>query len=148
MGTYKYDGLLPDRSEERREFNWEQAIGSNPRSVTNNKWSELFRQHPEFFRIDDNGKAYLVWRRARERVWDTESRKELTISELDGLSEQQKDNRLSRKPLEPGETTKLIEIAVNMHSQAIARRQELRWWVPLLMGVVGVLIGVLFKSGK
>jgi hypothetical protein len=151
MGTYQNDGLLPDGPEsgrpEEKRFSWEQAIGSKPQSVT--KWSELFRQHPEFFRIDEmegKMKAYLVWRRARERLWDTQSRKELTESEVVGMSQAEQDKRLSRKPLELGETTQLIAIAVNMQNQAIARRQELRWWIPVFGAVAGALIATLFKS--
>jgi hypothetical protein len=136
MGTYEFDSRLPDK--------WEETIGSRPKSTAGG-WSDVFAEHPEFFRVGQDNKVSLVWRRARDRLWDTETRKEVTQEELNKWAAEQKEKRLSREPLKPEETTKLVEIANIMQTQAIARRAELRWWVPVLVGVVGVLIGALIK---
>ena len=108
-------------------------------------WSLVFEEHPEFFRISE-GKVSLVWRRARDRVYDTTSGKEVAQDEIDRWSEEERNKRLSRAPLTAEQTTALIEVAIKMQTQAIARRQELRWWVPVIVGALGVLVGALLKS--
>ena len=52
-----------------------------------------------------------------------------------------KEKQITRKPLKAEETTALIEIANQMQTQAIARRAELRWWVPVVFGLIGILVG-------
>jgi len=140
MATYKYDNNLPEE--------WKNAIGSSPKSATS--WSDVFNEHSSFFRTDENGKVSLVWRRSRQWSWDNESGAILTKKELDRLSEDEKKKRIAREPLTPDQTAKLIEIAINMQTQEIARRAELRWWIPVLAGLVGVVLGVLLKrsTGK
>ncbi len=141
MGTYKFDSMPTE--------NWQEYIGEQPKSAKS--WSDLFTQHPEFFRFTGKDMAgqdkwSLVWRRARPRVWDTETGAAIAQEELKGWPQEKKEARLSRQPLEPEDATKLAEMAVNMQTQEIARREELRWWVPVLVGVICVFIGARLKS--
>lgn len=134
MGTYKFASREVD--------NWSESIGRGPLSAKS--WREVFEQHPEFFRIRDDFIS-LVWRRASERLYDTATGKEITRAEAEGLSEEAR-GQLSRAPLTPEQVTSLIEVAIKLQTQAISRRQELRWWVPVLVGAIGVAIGALLKS--
>jgi len=134
MGTYKFASREVDK--------WSESLGRGPLSAKN--WREVFEQHPEFFRIRDE-LVSLVWRRASERLYDTVAGKEITKAEADALSDADKQ-KLSRAPLSPEQVTSLIEVAIKLQTQAISRRQELRWWVPVLVGAIGVAIGALLKS--
>ncbi len=135
MGTQEFDSHTAEK--------WAEYIGVPPKSAP--LWSGIFLEHPEFFRTSEENKVSLVWRRARNRVWDTKTRKEISQEELKNWSVDEIQNRLSREPLSAEETTKLIEIAINLQTQSIARREELRWFVPFLVGIVGLFIGKIFK---
>ena len=134
MSTFKFAN--------REVAKWEDSIGRIPKSSAT--WLTIFEDHPEFFRVSE-GSVSLVWRRAYERVYDTVSGKELSPQEIQALHENARYD-LSRAPLTPEQTTALIEVAIKLQNQAIARRQELRWWVPVIVGCLGVLIGALLKS--
>jgi hypothetical protein len=118
MSTFKFSN--------RDIAKWEETIGRAPKSSPS--WLSIFEHHPEFFRVTD-GKVSLIWRRAYERVYDTVLGKELSSEQIQGLSEKARED-LSRRPLSSEQTTALIEVAIKLQTQAIARRQELRWWVP------------------
>ena len=134
MSTFKFAN--------RDVTKWENSIGRTPKSSTT--WLTIFEDHPEFFRVSE-GSVSLVWRRAYERVYDTVSGKELSPQEIRALQDKARDE-LSRAPLSPEQTTALIEVAIKLQNQAIARRHELRWWVPVIVGSLGVLVGALLKS--
>jgi hypothetical protein len=134
MSTYKFANRTADK--------WENSIGRDPKSSA--AWLTIFEDHPEFFRVAD-GSVSLVWRRAYERVYDTVTGNELSAKEIQTLDDKQRSD-LSRAPLTPEQTTALIEVAIKLQNQAIARRQELRWWVPVIVGSLGILIGALLKS--
>ena len=139
MGTYKFDNMPPEI--------WRKHIGANPNSATS--WEEVFNEHTDFFRTeysekDKTNKVSLVWRRARNFSWDTKTQKEISQVELDDpilWPKDKKEKEITRKPLKAEETTALIEIANQMQTQAIARRAELRWWVPVVFGLIGILVG-------
>jgi len=142
MGKYKWDSSCADPCAYSKG-SWKEAIGNRP-PVSAKFWSTVFSEHPEFFRTSDDGKVSLVLRRAGER-YDTTTGKRITQDEFDRLPEEQKKT-VSRVPLLPDEITELIELAIKMQTQAIAVRQELRWWVPVVVGALGVLVGALLKS--
>lgn len=105
-------------------------------------WRTLFAQHPEFFRLDDNlTRVTLHLRAAKPQNYDPEHLRILTSAEADSLKRQ-----LSRTPLDPAEINTLITTAIQLHGQAVTYQQERRWFVALLFGLAGVLIGVIFKS--
>lgn len=58
----------------------------------------------------------------------------------------EKDEQIiSRKPLEPNETTTLIQTAINLHDSAIQAQQNKRWWIPVFTGIlsfIGVIAGL------
>lgn len=132
MGTYKYSG--------RKVESWAKILGEKPKSA--DTWLMVFNEHPEFFRagVDDAGFQTLALRRAQPRVYNTRTREEMTLEQLKAVP---RDNRshISRRPLSSEQILSLIDVAVKLHTQAIARRQELRWWVVMLIGLTSSFVG-------
>lgn len=148
MATWRYDKLEPD--------DWHKFIGKPPKSA--DSWKEVFDEHPEFFlflpppedKASENKvhKVSLAWRRAQELSVDPNTGQEIPEVELYDQKiwpEQRRKKVLLRRPLTAEQTTALIEIANNMQTQAIARRAELRWWIPMVFGLLGILVGGLLR---
>ena len=142
MGTEKFDGHKPE--------DWEKRIGSSPKSA--DSWFDIFKDHSEFFYTyldkDGNPKASLLWRRARNWSWDTKTQKEIDLIELETWPLEKKNNQITRKPLNSEEVMSLVELAFNMHATNLSRREEQRWWIPILFGFLGVIIGAMLKGEK
>ena len=51
-------------------------------------------------------------------------------------------DRISRRPLEPGELTSLIAVAVNLHERALDQQQANRWWIPVATAVLAFVGGL------
>lgn len=109
-------------------------------------WKHVFEQHPEFFRLDtEREKASLVWRRQHQKLFDVDKEEKITRDAYKQLSEEGK-GRISRTPLQSGEITPLINTAINLHSRALERKQDTRWWVSGAVGLAGVLIGATLRA--
>ena len=135
----------------RKVERWREGLGE-PISAVN--WSEIFKQHPEFFRLN-NGLATLRWRHAYDRIYapGAKPKRELSDEELAGMSQAQKDEQLTRKPLSAEQIQALVATAVDLHSRAIAHQEEGRWWVAhatqvaiAFAGLLGVLLGAVLKG--
>ena len=138
MGTYRFAS--------RRLEKWEKRLGRNPVSASD--WLTIFRQHPEFFTIQDNFVS-LVWRRSKERNYDTFERRLLSRSEAQAMAATEPEQdaiRLSRPPLDTAEISKLIDIAVSLHEREINHKQERRWWYAAVIAVAGLLAGVISRG--
>jgi hypothetical protein len=95
------------------------SIAADPVSAAS--WSELFMDHPEFFRQSERGQDYsLVLRRPRPKG---------------------EDGR--RPPLSSAELSMLIDTAIHLQKHALEIRRERRAWLPLVLSVVGILAGFL-----
>jgi hypothetical protein len=91
------------------------VIATDPKSAT--AWSEVFADHPEFFRQSEGGADYsLVLRRARPKAED----------------------RL-RPPLSSPELSMLIDTAIHLQKHALEIRRERRAWLPILLTAVGII---------
>lgn len=134
MATYKRYKL---------EFKeWAKRISGNESKAE--YWRKIFIDHPEFFRLNnDDKKSSLVWRRNKQRTYHVDLDKELTRAEVEKLSEDEKDNRLSRVPLSGAEITTLVSTAIDLHSRALEDKREQRWWYTPAIGIAGSLLGVL-----
>lgn len=131
LGTYKFYKL---------DFSgWAERISGTAKGGI--FWEKIFREHPEFFRINsDDGKASLVWRRQFPRNHNVDS-----DDQFDDPASAPAD-RISRRPLEPSELTALIGIAVSLHERALDQQQSSRWWISIataLLAFVGGLAGSL-----
>ena len=61
----------------------------------------VFKEHPEFFRIESEGHGSLVWRRQHQKLYDVD--KDVEISRADyGLLTTEQKQRVSRTPLLDG----------------------------------------------
>ena len=134
LGTYKFAS--------RRLDKWERRLGRKPVSAEN--WQTVFDQHPEFF-TKQGELVSLVWRRSRERNYDTFTKAILSRDEAIKLSElenESNEERLTRSPLNTTETSKLVDIAINLHEREIRHTQERRWWITAVISIVGLIISV------
>lgn len=106
-------------------------------------WEIIFKQHPEFFRINsEDNKASLVWRRSKQRTFQFDDNIELTRNEAKKLSEKEQNEKLSRYPLTGTEISALITTAIELHNRALENRKEDRWWYTPVVGIGGSLFGV------
>jgi hypothetical protein len=113
-------------------------------------WKSVFEEHPEFFRLDaPRARASLVWRRQYAKRFHVDQEKLLSHEAYDALTDTEK-KRVSRAALTPADIKTLIDTAINLHSRAIERQRESRWWMPLLSsavgGLIGAVLGVWFKK--
>ena len=130
MGTYRFYKLS--------FADWADRISGDVNEVE--KWEKVFIKHPEFFRIDQTKqKASLVWRRNHPKNYDVDNRKEISKNEFLVLSEEKKA-RISRTPLNNNDISMLIETAINMHSRALQLRQDVRWWIPIAIGLIAGIV--------
>ena len=103
-------------------------------------WTAVFREHPEFFRINDLNKASLRWRHAYDRTYNTKTRQKITIEEFEQLNENEQEI-YSRHPLTAEQIQSLMATAVELHGRAIAHSQERRWLTLALFTLLGVVLG-------
>ncbi len=155
-------GSYEKRTSRRLKF-WISLLGNDE-----NYWKKVFKEHPEFFRVndkteqldemnDDTDKAdtselwvSLRWRFAYQKIYDHNKKLELTEAQLNELTSEQK-KKLTRKPLTSEQIQSLISTAINLNEKAINDDLRKKWWRPLLTGVFvifGALIGLLSSHYK
>ena len=120
--------------ESQTADDWTRKIGAHPSA---GGWLHLCREHPEFFRVNDEKppKISLRWRHGLERTHRFTPRQPPDAKE-----------DLCRPPLEPGQIETLMRTAVEMHSRAVAAAQERRWIIPLLFALGGVVLGAVLQA--
>ncbi|MEX0730112.1 MAG: hypothetical protein WED00_10885 [Aquisalimonadaceae bacterium] len=131
LGTYRFAS--------RRIGKWEKRLGRTPISASD--WNTVFSQHPEFFTAQGD-MISLVWRRSRERNYDTFTRTLLSRKDAIELANQESEDnekRQSRPPLESSEVSKLVYIAISLHEREIRHAQERRWWITVVIALVGFI---------
>lgn len=102
-------------------------------------WEIVFKEHPEFFRLDaPKTKASLVVRRQHPKRYDVDREETITRDAFYGLSDAAK-SRVSRTPLSPIEISTLISTAIELHGHALARRREARWGWGVFIAVVSAV---------
>lgn len=113
-------------------------------------WETIFRQHPEFFRLDGRQKkASLVWRRQYPRRFHIVLEKILSKEEILALPEDDQDDKISRAPLTPSDINALIKVAIDLHSRALESKKDSRWWIPVAAAIgslLGAIGGAILKS--
>ena len=134
LGTYRF----ASRNIEK----WDKRLGRTPVSASD--WKTVFSQHPEFFTAQGDNIS-LVWRRSRERNYDTFERTLLSREDAIALAREESENnenRLSRPPLDTTEISMLVDIAVRLHEREISHTQERRWWVTAVVAILGLIVSV------
>ena len=120
LSTYKFY---------KRSFKkWADKIENTEQRASH--WQNVFEEHPELFRVGDHSKsadgkgASLVWRRSFRRRYHVDLDREISEKEYEVMSEKEKEERLSRKPLKNDHILALINTAIELHTRALAERQE------------------------
>ena len=136
MGTYKYYKL---------DFaGWADRITGDEKNAAH--WQQVFKEHPEFFRLDSERKrASLVWRRQHQKLFMVDTAEKISREEYLALSEQQK-KRISRTPLNSDELATLVKTAIDLHSRALEHKRDTRWWVAGVTALIGVALGGFVSS--
>ena len=101
--------------------------------ITDNKcrskyWQTVFDEHPEFFRRTKDGGYSLILRRAFPRRYHRKLRKLISEEEYAKLSDKDKDEYISRQPLDTEQMKLLLDSAVIMHAKALEVTRDWRWW--------------------
>lgn len=136
MGTYKFYKLDFSDWASRIEGDYEKTA----------HWQNVFKQHPEFFRLDRNRQhASLVWRRTYQKLYDVDNNELISRLRFNELSDEEK-NRISRSPLSNSDISTLVNTAINLHSSEISHKQDSRWWLGAALALLGVVIGLLADS--
>ena len=78
-------------------------------------------------------------------MWHGQTGEEITVEEFKAIP---KDKRahFSRRPLSTEQMLSLIDVAVKLHTQAAVRRQELRWWVSIVVTALSALVGAMIGA--
>lgn len=131
LGIYKFNKLTVEK--------WAERIGSDPVSAPD--WRTVFKEHPEFFRMGSTEKKVsLVWRRAYQKRFDVDTQEIVDRAEY-RLRDKQAKSRVTRAPLEDEQIATLVRTAIDLHDRAIAQKNESRWWIPIVVGFVGIVLG-------
>jgi hypothetical protein len=132
---------------------WTELISGSKEKKDEQRWQEVFNDHPEFFRrsVAHAGDYALVWRRALPRRSHYITKAIITSNEYDKLSEDEK-KYYSRPQVPESQIKTLMDLAVSLHQRAIDQARDWRWWVAPAVAAgssfIGALIGGLAKLGS
>ena len=144
MGTYRFAVRRLDR--------WERRLGRVPLSA--GSWRDVFEHHPEFFTVIrettaqqlNNPNVSLVWRRSKERNYDTYTHSVVTRETaiaIAGSDPEEEAKQLSRPPLDSSEISMLINLAIELHERELKHEQERRWWYAVMVAIAGLLVSLI-----
>ena len=126
---------------------WKDRIKSKPKSAES--WEQLFREHPEFFRVSDKEEnVCLILRRARSKSFNVDTEETISRDERKALTDEARE-RISRAPLSTTDLAVLLNAAIELHGRYIAHQAERRWFVSIfapLMGLLGVILGAVIGA--
>lgn len=135
LATYKWATRTPER--------WTESLG---KPLSAQSWLQIFQQHPEFFRVNDEGEITSRWRHGYDRNISVSQGRELSADELRTLTEDQKTDDLTRRPLDATQVEALLKTAIELHARGVAHAQEKRWLTPLLFALLGTVVGVVLQA--
>ena len=138
-----------DKYASRQLSEWRKKLGE---ACARGGWEQVFTEHPEFFRLhEDGGKHWVAmrWRWALDKDYDPQFGRVLTSDELSAATVDQ-IARLTRAPLTPQQIEMLMSTAVKLHASAIEHERNARWWIPIVLPaattIIGILLGAWLKS--
>jgi len=159
--THHSPYLLPDRladvlaalqimaaaeRPERKIVDWANELDRNRDSETFERWKGVFEGHREFFLVyklagEDDLKAALRWRYVN-KLYNSQTGQEYSVEQKQQLPEKQQW-ALTTKPLSVEATTALMNKAVDLHTRAIEELTARKWWIPVVVAVIGAVVTLL-----
>jgi len=117
--------LALDEHAHRSEDGLSSELQGRPKSAAS--WPVVGQEHPEFFRVKPEGEhpVSLIARHVAPK------------------------DQTGHRPLAPDYTSKLLQLAVELHDRGVRRSQSWHVWLPFLGAVLGgalTLAGVWLKS--
>jgi hypothetical protein len=131
---------------------WTERLSENVGKNETERWTSVFKEHPEFFLAyirEGKEKAALRVRYAN-RLHDAVTNITYTSGERQKLEPEIRD-RLTTKPLDSEMLGVMANTAISLHARASEDRAARRWWVPIfaaVLGFVGATIGGFFAAQK
>lgn len=108
-------------------------------------WESIFKDHPEFFRLDqERKKASLVWRRNYNKNRHVETGEIISTEILRSLTADEQ-RKYSRSPLTNSDIQTLINSAINLSNIAEQSKKNRDWWKSAVFGLLGVVLGFAFE---
>ncbi len=131
---------------------WTQRLSGNLDESEMQRWTAVFKEHPEFFHVYTlKGKPKAALRvRYANRLYDEIDDKMYTRGQRDGLPPEIKD-RLTTRPLEGEMIGAMADTAIAFHARASEDRAARARWIPLvaaIFGFLGALAGGYFAAQK
>lgn len=99
----------------RKDDGLEKTLNGKPKSAKN--WSEIAKEHPEFFKFNVAGDSIVLLFRSLVKP----------------------DSNDRRPPLTIDQTQKIIDQAISLHDKQIARLQKNNFLIPLFTAVIASL---------
>jgi hypothetical protein len=106
-------------------------------------WKQILDDHPEFFRRSRvDGDYALIWRRALPGRYNYETQCMVTNKEYEALTEQEK-HKVGQPAVPEAQIKTLIDIAINLHGEALAASRDWRWWIAPAVSFAGSFVGAI-----
>jgi hypothetical protein len=106
-------------------------------------WKQILDDHPEFFRRSSVSEDYaLIWRRALPGRYNFETQSMVTNKEYGALTEQEKQ-KVGRPPVPEAQIKTLIDMAINLHGEALEASRDWRWWIAPAVSFAGSFVGAI-----
>jgi len=143
--------LAAHRESEMEIAGWARQLSkasSVPASqVDIDRWTSVFRDHPEFFMVyalapGGPDKAALRLRYANKTIDRRTGKEPPNLRRLPPARRYD----LTSLPLDAAAVNNLVSAAINMHAVAMARSADARFWVQPLIGLAGVALGALLAA--
>ena len=120
------------------------AVSETERADEIERWTGVFEDHPEFFLVyvlpgETEKKAALRLRYANKTIDPTTGKEPPDLAAMTSL----KRSNLTSLPLSEASVNNLVTAAINLHTAALSRRSDRRFWFTLVAPVLGVASVVL-----
>lgn len=123
-------------------------------------WQKIFYEHPEIFRQEKNGDKWGL-RYRLNFAQDVELEKLIVAKAImdypftmaeNGLTDEIKENledhfnKKLRRPMTDDEISKVINMAISLHTAALTQSRDAKWFLPILATIAVALLGIYFKK--
>ncbi len=109
-------------------------------------WREVFREHSKFFRSTTSAGEELfslIWRRSLPRIEKATGKvlhAKTYYQVTAALDREEKRLLYGSPPLQDSQVKALIDIAINLHKNAVDAQRDLRWWIGPIASFMGTIL--------